>query len=325
MLALVRRLSLVILWLLAGCRLIGPAVPCERDDNCPDDNRCERSVCVVPAPKPDLRPAAGGDAGPGALDDGGGGDDAGQRAPDGGPDDGGGPPAGDAGPPVGLVALYTFEEGSGVVVEDRGGYLEPLPLTISDPTLATWVDDGLAIEGAALVRSGGPADKITRACNESGELTVEAWVTPRDFNNTGPARVVTLSRGIAAVRSFTLGQAGNDWIVRLHTSFYAGNPGAHLARTAVDQVTLERQHLAFTYSAASGALLTFKDGVVVDEALAPADGLDWSEGLELGAGNEIPLGPNDDENRTWFGTLHRVAVHCRALSPAEIADQASVE
>ena len=71
----------------------------------------------------------------------------------------------------GLVALYRFKEGKGVVVKDTSKVAPALDLTISDSTKASWVGGGLKIThtpgSSSHIASQTTADKITAACKKS--------------------------------------------------------------------------------------------------------------------------------------------------------------
>ena len=61
----------------------------------------------------------------------------------------------------GLLALYTFEEGSGTTVNDVSGVGSPLNLTISDPGQVNWLNGGgLQINGNTMINSMVAASKI---------------------------------------------------------------------------------------------------------------------------------------------------------------------
>ena len=67
-----------------------------------------------------------------------------------------------------------------------------------------WLEDGLEIVGATTIESGGEATKVNRGVSKSGALTVEAWVTPANAEQKGPARMVTVSQNSSA-RNVKLG------------------------------------------------------------------------------------------------------------------------
>ena len=61
-----------------------------------------------------------------------------------------------------------------------------------------------------------PRELIERIQAE-GELTIEAWLTPAKAQQSGPARIITLSKD-SSQRNFTLGQDGDRFDFRLRTT-----------------------------------------------------------------------------------------------------------
>jgi hypothetical protein len=86
----------------------------------------------------------------------------------------------------GLQVLYTFEEGSGTTVQDVSGVGVLLDLEVSDGAATGWVSGGLVIHSSTLVASAGAATKVIDAAQVSNEVTIEAWVKPRDTSQDGP-------------------------------------------------------------------------------------------------------------------------------------------
>ncbi len=123
---------------------------------------------------------------------------------------------------AGAIALYTFAD-RGPLVRDTSGVGEPLDLPIADPASVTWLPDGgLELRHATRIASEAPATKIIEAVGASGALTIEAWVTPANATQAGPARIVTLSRD-PGERNVTLGQDGAGYLVRLRTTATSAN------------------------------------------------------------------------------------------------------
>jgi hypothetical protein len=133
--------------------------------------------------------------------------------------------------PEGTLVLYTFAESAGDTVRDVSGAGDPLELKIADPQAVTWTKGGgLTVRSPVLIASAGPAGKVTAAVTQSGAITIEAWVTPTDVAQTGPARIVTLSRD-PGWRNFTLGQQADACEVRLRTTTTSDNGLPGLATT----------------------------------------------------------------------------------------------
>ncbi len=116
-----------------------------------------------------------------------------------------------------LLALYDFTSAGGAIVQDRSGLAEPLDLRIADPKSVRQSDGALEIVGKTLIRTDKPATRLIEAVRQSGAITIEAWVRTANVGQSGPARMVTLSRN-PNERNFTLGQDGDKFEVRLRTT-----------------------------------------------------------------------------------------------------------
>jgi hypothetical protein len=148
---------------------------------------------------------------------------------------------------AGLIALYTFNEGRGVSVRDVSGYGSPLDLTLSPSSHFRWRGDGgLEVIKPAILRSAGPARKLYVALRDSGELSVEMWITPANVKQKGPARIVSFSRDPVR-RNFTVGQEHADIDFRLRTPLTGPNGTIVNLRTRDGFLTHEQFHLVATY------------------------------------------------------------------------------
>ncbi|MFO7774519.1 MAG: LamG-like jellyroll fold domain-containing protein [Candidatus Hydrogenedentota bacterium] len=122
----------------------------------------------------------------------------------------------------GLVARYAFDEGEGAVVRDDSGEEPELDLHIGDMEAVSWLEDGLQVHDSTLIATDGAAERLTDAVQDSGAFTLEAWITPTDTNQTGPARIVTLSAD-HDTRNFTFGQTDNAYEMRFRTTDTSAN------------------------------------------------------------------------------------------------------
>ena len=216
----------------------------------------------------------------------------------------------------GEIVLYTFEEGSGSTVMDRSATSPALDLTIEDPGNVSWTVDGLRIDSETRLLSAANADKINQACQSSGEITVEAWISPSASVMVGPARVITHSNG-TTLRNFLLGQGvsvdmEDRWTARLRTSDAStdGNGRPDLL-SALGTSTASRQHLVYVRRS-NGTEEMLRDSVQIAQSTRPGNFSNWVS-YPLALGNEV-VG-----SRPWLGTFHLVAVYCRALSAGEIS------
>ena len=64
--------------------------------------------------------------------------------------------------------------------------------------------------------------KIVDALKQSGAATIEAWITPKNDSQNGPARIVSLSND-SGLRNFTLGQERDHYHIRFRTTSTSKN------------------------------------------------------------------------------------------------------
>ena len=217
--------------------------------------------------------------------------------------------------PAGLLALYAFD-GDGNVVRDRSGVGEPLDLTIETPAAVRRTPGGLEVTGEARIAGDGPATKIIDAVRATGGVTIEAWLTPAEKTQTGPARIVTISDG-ASERNVTLGQDGGRYDARLRSSRATDANGRPSSRTDENAVRADRpSHVVFARRSV-GRTHLWVDGVRRRSDNSEGDLKNWDDGFRLALANE----PGAD--RPWRGTLHRVAIYGRALTAEEVEARAA--
>ena len=210
---------------------------------------------------------------------------------------------------LGLVALYTFEEGKGSIVKDRSGSGRPLHLKIEKPSSVQWGDGTLLIRSATRIASTTPTEKLARAIKRSGHLTIEAWIRPKNDTQSGPARIVSLSSGTSH-RNFTLGQDGKHYETRLRTTKTSAN-GIPAITTPRETLRLQRTHVVYTRNAAGQARF-FVNGKAQPVQSIQGDLSGWSDSFELVLGDETSGG------RPWLGEFSLVAIYSRSLSPEQV-------
>ncbi|WP_428268745.1 LamG-like jellyroll fold domain-containing protein [Haliangium sp.] len=216
----------------------------------------------------------------------------------------------------GLVALYHFNEGSGDVVVDSSGVAPALDLDIinrvdgSLPADVTWGQGSLTINDDTVLVSSVAATKITSACQGSRELTVEAWVSPDNDVQDGPARIVTLSDD-ASNRSFTLGQEEQAYVLRVRTPNSDTNATPPAVTPAGDARPVFT-HVVGTHGQ-DGMRRLYVNALLRGQSFLDGDFSPWDDTFRFAIGNEL------NAARPWLGTLHLVAVYCRELSDVEVA------
>ncbi len=220
----------------------------------------------------------------------------------------------------GLVALYTFAEGTGTTVRDVSGVGEPLDLTIANITAVNWLPSGgLSIDAPAAIASPGAATKIIDALKASQAITIEAWVKPANTTQYGPARIVALSGDAYPTGgNFVLGAGVKSsqratYDVRLRTT-RTSQYGTPSLTSSNGTATTDLTHVLYTRDA-SGQNQLFIDGNLTAKGSTSGNFSNWGN-YALGLGNE----PHPElGDRPWLGTLHLVAIYDHALTENEIA------
>ena len=208
-----------------------------------------------------------------------------------------------------LLALYDFGDATGALVRDRAGSRDPLDLKIEDPGEVTRESGSLRVIGSTLIRSRKPPKRVMAAIKRSGALTLEAWIRPRNLNQSGPARIVTLSKD-SSNRNFTLGQDGDKFDIRLRTEETSNNGLPSLAGKS-GGVKRRLTHVVFTRSR-SGESKLWLNGKLDSQRNIAGNLSNWATGMRLVLGNEL------NRSRPWKGTYHLVAIYARALSESEV-------
>ncbi|NIA31304.1 MAG: T9SS type A sorting domain-containing protein, partial [Actinobacteria bacterium] len=208
-----------------------------------------------------------------------------------------------------LIVLYTFTENKGTIIKDVSGVGVAMDIQIENPAAVKWGDGFLKINGATTIASSGAATKIVEACKASKEVTIEAWVRPASLNQSGPARIVTLSSD-AYHRDFTLGQESSSYETRLRTTT-TGENGMNPALRANAVVLPQLTHLVYTRSSQGSARIFINGKQVSNSSDISGSFANWSD-FRFALANELNGG------RKWLGEFHLVAVYSRALTENEI-------
>ena len=209
----------------------------------------------------------------------------------------------------GLVALYTFESGRGDTIKDRSQTGQKLDLRIEKPKAVHWGDSSLTVRSATKIQSAGPARKIIDGIKQTGELTVEVWITPKNTTQQGPARVVSISAD-SGKRNLTLGQERDRYQFRLRTTSTSVNgiPETNSgAKTASSKLT----HVAYTRSSGGQAML-FVNGKRSAQKKVAGKLSNWDRSFPLVLANERT------GDRPWLGEIHLVAIYQRALNSKQV-------
>ncbi|MEO1509624.1 MAG: Ig-like domain-containing protein, partial [Cyanobacteria bacterium J06633_23] len=211
----------------------------------------------------------------------------------------------------GLLSLYTFDEGSGNTVFDVSGIGNPLDLQIDTLNGVNWGDGVLSVNAPNLIASNQAATKLIDGITQTQELTIEAWITPDNLNQRGPARIATLSAG-ASTRNVTLGQDRDDYQVRLRTTT-TGNNGVRKTVTSNGaEAETELSHVVYSRDA-NGLANLYVDNQLVGSNTIDGNFSNWNVGYQFALANELGGG------RPWTGTYDQVAIYNQAFDASEVA------
>jgi hypothetical protein len=211
-----------------------------------------------------------------------------------------------------VIAKYMFETGQGSTAFDTSGVTPEADLTLYGNV--TWDSSwGIIIgQGGSAQASTGVSQKLASMIQSSGEYSIEAWAAPANVTQTN-AWIVSYS-GSNTTRNMTLGQAATQYegLTRSSVTNTAGLPPlVTTAATGAAQAAL--QHIVLTYDPVNGQKL-YVNGVFTGD-MDPSKGgtfANWDTTFALVLGNETT------GQRPWLGDIKFVAIHNRALTPAQI-------
>lgn len=215
----------------------------------------------------------------------------------------------------GLIAFYNFSEGEGDNVEDRSEFGTPLNLKIKQEGIATqWLaGQGLRLLGNTIIEYEGLPEKLIDEVSRTGEITMEVWIRQDLINQSGPARIMTLSEGTEN-RAFTLGHEGNsslfNYNVRLQTSTTGVNGFPQLStHTGFFSETLH--HVIYSRKR-DGSEEIYVNGKRVASGIKSGNFASWNESNRFALGNEISL------DRPWKGVFYLAAVYNQAFTEEDV-------
>ena len=208
-----------------------------------------------------------------------------------------------------LQVLYTFDATSGSTVFDVSGTGTALDLQIDDLSNVTRQAGSIDVNSSARISSAGPATKVINAVKASREITIEAWITPANTTQTGPARIVGVSDGSFSA-NFNLGQNLTRYDAKLRTTStnLTGNPST---ATPAGTVATTLTHVVYTRTSNRAARL-YVDGVLTASRTTGGTMSNWNASYPLAIANTM------NDTKPWLGKLDLVAVYSKALSESEV-------
>ena len=208
------------------------------------------------------------------------------------------------------VALYRFKPNELNQALDTSGVDPALHLDFVGDV--EWVGSwGVTIEDGRLQGQVDASQKIYTTLKETGEYAIEAWVTPFNVTQEGPARIVTYS-GNANSRNFMLGQTlyNYNFLTRSSETGIDGMP--MLSTPDADEVLqASLQHVVVNYDPLVGRSI-YVNGELISQDETGGNLNSWKDDFVLAAGSEV------DGDYVWRGTLRMLAIHNRAIAAENI-------
>jgi len=208
----------------------------------------------------------------------------------------------------GILSMYWFSEGTGNIVQDVAVSPVPIHLTIADPTNVSWVlGGGLTINSPTKIASSIRPWWIS-TIESTGEFSVELWVEPGNYTQSGPARIAAYSlNGYPGGGNFVVGQAVSELEVRIRTSVtdVYGMPGVtSSAGSGLIHIVITRSTLNVT--------TLFVNGTKVASASNAGIINNWGDYY-------FALANEQSNDRPWLGTFYFFGLFDRELTEAEVA------
>jgi len=216
-----------------------------------------------------------------------------------------------------IIALYQFKTGSGNTAYDTSGISPAANLTLTGDIewLGSW---GLSFTNGKAQASTANSKKIHDLITSTNEFSVEAWLTPNNVVQEGPARIISYSAGDND-RNFTLGQSQYNYDFMLQTASSNTNGDPALSTPDNDEVLQATlQHVVLSYSATEGRKIFINGKLieVTDDAISPL--ASWDDSFALILGREA------SNNHVWQGNIRLLAIYNRALSQQQISQNYDV-
>jgi hypothetical protein len=218
-----------------------------------------------------------------------------------------------------VIALWEFKEGSGTTVFDVSGVAPAMDLTISGDEVEWLSSYGLSFTSgkaqASRTASRKLFDRLADSVTGTQQYSVEAWVTPANTTQEGPARIVNYSAGTGS-RNFGLGQVlyTYDFRNRNLATGISGNGTPSLQTYDGDQdLQATQQHVVLTYDPFRGRRIYVNGVWTEDEDEFEGSSLwNWSDTYNFVLANEV------SNDRQWQGKIHLVAIYDEPLTEARI-------
>jgi len=216
-----------------------------------------------------------------------------------------------------IIALYQFKTGEGNIAYDTSGISPAANLTLDGDIewLGSW---GVSFSNGKAQASTATSKKLHDLITSTGEFSVEAWLTPNNVVQEGPARIITYSAGDTD-RNFMLGQTQYNYDFALRTDNSNANGDPALSTPDADEIVQATlQHVVLTYNATTGRRIYVNGNLIdiTDQDIAPL--ATWDDSFALILGKEA------SNQHVWQGDIRLLAIYNRALAQEQIAQNYDV-
>jgi len=216
-----------------------------------------------------------------------------------------------------IIALYQFKTGAGNIAYDTSGISPAANLALNGDIewLGSW---GVKFNNGKAQASTANSKKLHDLITSTGEFSVEAWLTPSNVVQEGPARIITYSAGDND-RNFMLGQTQYNYDFSLRTERSNANGDPAISTPDADEILQATlQHVVITYNATTGRRIYVNGNLIeiADENIAPL--ASWDDSFALILGKEA------SNQHVWQGDIRLLAIYNRVLTQEQIAQNYDV-
>lgn len=214
---------------------------------------------------------------------------------------------------TGVIAKYTFKEGTGTIANDTSGVDPAANLNIEGDV--TWVGGwGLSFgaNGGKAQATVGSSSKLYNRIRSSGEYSVELWAAPANVTQED-AYIAGYGSG-TTTKNFTLGQHAFQYEAYARSSVTDTNGAPALRTKDTDQdAQASLQHLVMVYDPVNGRRLYVNGNYTGDaDSLKGGTPSNWDDTLAFVLGNSTA------GNARWRGTIRFAAIYDKALTLDQI-------
>jgi hypothetical protein len=210
---------------------------------------------------------------------------------------------------TGIIAKYTFKEGTGAVADDTSGVDPAANLTIEGDV--NWVGGwGLAFGpgGGKAQATVGSSSKLYTKIKDSGEYSIELWAAPANVVQED-AYLASYGSG-TTTKNFTLAQHAYQYEAFARSSATDTNGAPAMITADADRdAQASLQHVVLVYDPVNGRRLYVNGNFTGDVDAAKGGTLsNWDDTLAFVLGNSTA------SNAKWAGVIRFAAVYDKALT-----------